>query len=97
MDISKCPQFHLYLLTLNMLTLKSQLLPDNCDERCVNSTIINRAYYSAYLYCELWLEKVKQFKTTPPWKIKKTNKRQSEHKQVRLALIQKFNEKKSWK
>ena len=53
-----------------MLMLKSQLIPENCDEWCVNATIINRAYYSAYLFCELWLEDVKKFKVKHPWDFK---------------------------
>ena len=91
MDIENHPQFQLYLLTLKLLKLKNHLIPENCDERCINSTIINRAYYSAYLYCELWLKKVKRFTTIPPWKFK--GKRISEHKQIRQALIKEFNEK----
>ena len=43
MDITKYPQFQLYLLTIHLLMLKNQLIPKNCDERCINSTIINRA------------------------------------------------------
>ena len=86
MDITKYPQYQLYLLTLNMLMLKNQLIPENCDEWCVNASIINRAYYSAYLYCKLWLDYVKKFKVTPPWEIKDQTKRIGEHKQVRKAL-----------
>ncbi|MBO6124120.1 MAG: hypothetical protein J6P09_09810 [Methanobrevibacter sp.] len=44
MDITKYPQFELYLLTLNLLRFKNQLIPIDCDERCINSTIINRAF-----------------------------------------------------
>ena len=59
MEIEGYPQFQLYLLTLNLLMLKDQIVPKNCDEWCVNATIINRAYYSSYLYCLLWLKKIK--------------------------------------
>ena len=45
MDITQYPQFHLYLLTLHLLMIKNQLLPESCDIRCVNATIINRAYF----------------------------------------------------
>lgn len=69
-----------------MLTLKNQLIPKNCDERCVNASIINRAYYSAYLYCELWLDYVKKFKVKHPWDFKDYEERVGEHKQVREAL-----------
>ena len=86
MDISRCPQFQLYLLTLQMLMLKNQLIPENCDEWCVNASIINRAYYSAYLFCELWLDYVKKFKVKHPWDFKDDEERIGEHKQVREAL-----------
>ena len=49
MDITKYPQFELRLLTLNLLNLKTQILPQNCDEGCVNATIINRAFL-AHIY-----------------------------------------------
>ncbi|MBR5503436.1 MAG: hypothetical protein IKV87_03175 [Methanobrevibacter sp.] len=86
MNIKESHQFQLYLLTLKIFILKEQILPENCDNWCINATIINRAYYSSYLYCELWLEKVKKFKPKPPWKFKKSKKRIGEHKQVRDAL-----------
>lgn len=86
MNIAKYPQYQLYILTLHMLTLKNQLIPKNCDERCVNASIINRAYYSAYLYCELWLDYVKKFKVKHPWDFKDYEERVGEHKQVREAL-----------
>lgn len=93
MQIEKYPQFQLYLLTLNLLMLKKQLIPKNCDDWCVNATIINRAYYSAYLYCALWLEYVKNFKTISPWDFGDGQKPVGEHKQVRDALFN-FGERK---
>ena len=92
MNLQNYPQYHLYLLTLNLLNLKEQIIPENCDEWCINATIINRAYYSSYLYCELWLKEIKNFKPKKPWEIGKKEKRISEHKQVRKAL-KKFGEK----
>lgn len=86
MNIEIYPQFQLYLLTLNLFILKEQILPENCDEWCVNATIINRAYYSSLLYCELWLEDVKKFKPKAPWEFKDGENRIGEHKQVRKAL-----------
>lgn len=86
MNLAKYPQYQLYLLTLRMLMLKNQLIPKNCDEWCVNASIINRAYYSAYLYCQLWLEDVKKFKIKHPWEFTDTEDRIGEHKQVREAL-----------
>ena len=86
MNITSSPQFHLYILTLHFLRIKNLLLPKNCNERCVDATIINRAYYSSYLYCQLWLEKVHGFKVKHPWEFKNGEKRIGEHKQVRNAL-----------
>lgn len=85
MDITKYPQFELYLLTLHLVMLRDQLVPDGCDFRCINSTIINRAYFSSYLYCLLWLEDVKKFKPTPIMELD-PEERISEHRQVRNAL-----------
>ena len=86
MRITETPQFHLYLLTLHLLEIKDLLLPQNCNIRCVDATIINRAYYSAFLYCELWLWIVHNFKVKHPGDIEKGQKKESEHKQVRTAL-----------
>lgn len=93
MDITKYPQFELYLLTLHLLMLKDQLVPDGCSDRCINSTIINRAYFSSFLYCLLWLEDVKKFKPIPVLKLA-PDERISEHTQVRNALYN-FGEKRS--
>ena len=86
MDITKYPQFQLYLLTLHIFNLKNQLIPKNCDEWCINASIINRAYYSAYLYCALWLEFMKNFKVKKPWDYDDEDERIGEHKQIREAL-----------
>lgn len=86
MNLRECSQFHLYLLTLHLMKIKEQLIPQNSNERWAYGTIINRAYYSSYLYCELWLKHVKQFKTKHPWEYKKGEKRLGEHKQIRNAL-----------
>ncbi|MBQ2831594.1 hypothetical protein [Methanobrevibacter sp.] len=92
MDLTKYPQYQLYLLTLKLMNLKNHLIPENCDERCINSTIINRAYFSSYLLSKLWLEDIKKFKTIPPWNFG-DDKPISEHKQIRQALYN-FGEKK---
>lgn len=86
MDITRYPQYQLYLLTLQLLMLKKELIPKNCDEWCVNATIVNRAYYSSYQYCELWLDYIKNFKVIKPWEFEDDQDRISEHKQVRTAL-----------
>ena len=65
--------------------LKDQLVHDGCDERCINSTIINRAYFSSFLYCLLWLEEIKHFKPIPIMNLD-SEERISEHQQVRNAL-----------
>lgn len=91
MDITKYPHYQLYLLTLNLLMLKNQLIPDGCDERCINSTIINRAYFSSFLLSVLWLEDVKKFKPIPIEYLEGDDKI-SEHLQVRNALYN-FGEK----
>ena len=66
--------------------LRNQLIPDGCDERCINSTIINRAYFSSYLFCQLWLEDVKNFRAVPIKELP-VSERISEHLQVRNALF----------
>lgn len=88
MNIELYPQYQLYLLTLNLLMLKEQILPEDCDEWCINATIINRAYYSSLLYCELWLNDVKDFKPRKPWDFKDDERKIGEHKQVRDALYE---------
>ncbi|MBQ6100439.1 MAG: HEPN domain-containing protein [Methanobrevibacter sp.] len=93
MNITKYPQFQLYLLTLKLAQLKQQIIPKNCDERCINSTIINRAYYSAYLMCQLWLEETHNFKPKSPWDFEDGEEQISSHKQIRNALIN-FGERK---
>ena len=84
-DVTKYPQFQLYLFTLNMLMLKNQLIPEGCDDWCIYSTIINRAYFSSFLFSELWLEYVKNFKPISVMDLD-PNERISEHLQVRNAL-----------
>lgn len=91
-EITRYPQFQLYLLTLRLLKLKNQLIPQDCDEMCIYSTIINRAYFSLYLFCELWLEDVKNFKLIPIKEFGDDEVRISEHLQVRNALYN-FGEK----
>ncbi|MDO5832937.1 MAG: hypothetical protein Q4Q14_08850 [Methanobrevibacter sp.] len=91
MNITKYPQYQLYLLTLNLWMFKNQIISANCDERCVDSTIINRAYFSSYLMCELWLDDVKNFRPIPIMDLE-ASERIGEHLQVRNALYN-FGEK----
>lgn len=88
MNIESLHQFQLYLFTWNIFILKEQIIPEKCDEWCVNATIINRAYYSSYLFCLLWLECFKEFKPKAPWDFKKNEHIVGEHKQVRNALYE---------
>ena len=52
---------------------------------CVFSTIINRCYYSAYLYVSLWLQEVYKFKPLSKEDFD-GDKFITEHKQVRDKL-----------
>lgn len=84
-NIEKYPQYELYKFTKKLHFNKEKLVPKNCDNRCVFSTIINRCYYSAYLYVSLWLQEVYKFK---PLSKKDFGKDEfiTEHKQVRDKL-----------
>lgn len=74
------------------MMMKPYLIPPNCDVRCINASIINRAYYSAYLYCALWLEDIKKFKPLSSWEFEDNEEKINKHKQIRNALYN-FNEK----
>ena len=52
-NIKKSPQYDLYRLTKKLFLNKDKLVPKNADNRCIDSTIINRAYYSSYLLAEI--------------------------------------------
>lgn len=79
-------QVHLYHLTLLLYDKYSELIPDNCDSRCIYSTIINRAYYSAYSCSLLWLEDNFGFKLKGKSDFNNVEDFQTEHKQVILEL-----------
>ena len=79
-------QVHLYHLTLLLYDKYSELIPDNCDSRCIYSTIINRAYYSAYSCSLLWLEDNFRFKLKGKSDFNNFEDFQTEHKQVILEL-----------
>ena len=50
-NIEKYPQYELYKFAKDMYSKKKNtLVPKNCDNLCVYSIIINRCYYSSYLY-----------------------------------------------
>lgn len=44
------------------------------------------------MFCELWLDYVKGFKTISPWEFGQDEAIISEHKQIRTALIKFFNQ-----
>lgn len=76
------PQYQLYLFTEKLNSKKKNLIPKNCDSRCVDSTIINRAYYSSYLYALEWLEDQHDFKLKKSFEFIDNEQVISEHKQV---------------
>ena len=80
------PQYQLYLFTEKLSSDKENLIPMNCDSRCVDSTIINRAYYSSYLYALEWLEDQHNFKLKMSFEFMHNEQVISEHKQVINAL-----------
>lgn len=85
-NVEKYPQYQLYKFTRKLYVNKGSLVPENCDNRCVYSTIINRCYYSSYLYLSEWL-------LNKGFKVKSKDDCEidgeifvSEHKQIRDAL-----------
>ena len=88
MDITKYPQYELYTFTELLFSKKEDFISD-CGCRCVYSTIINRCYYSSYLYSLEWLFEKFKFKPRPPEDFDKDEKFVTEHKQVRDALKEK--------
>lgn len=85
MNIEKYPQYELYKFTKKLYEIKDKLVPPNCDIRCVLSTIINRCYYSSYLYSSEWLYEKYEFK--PSNKENQVDKTFiTEHTQVRRKL-----------
>ena len=85
-NVEKYPQYQLYKFTRKLYVNKESLVPENCDNRCVYSTIINRCYYSSYLYLSEWL-------LNKGFKVKSKDDCEidgeifvSEHKQIRDAL-----------
>ena len=89
MDITKYPQYELYSFAELLFLKKDDLIPEKCNCRCVYSTIINRCYYSSYLYSLEWLFEKFGFKPRPPEDFDKNERFITEHKQVRDALKEK--------
>ena len=85
-NVEKYPQYQLYKFTRKLYANKEVLVPKNCDNRCVYGTIINRCYYSSYLYLTEWLlDKGFKVKSKEDCDID-DEIFVSEHKQVRDAL-----------
>lgn len=89
MDITKYPQYELYTFTELLFSKRDDLTPKDCDCRCVYSTIINRCYYSSYLYSLEWLFENFKFKPRPREDFGDDEDFITEHKQVRDALKEK--------
>lgn len=89
MDITKYPQYELYAFTELLFSKKDELIPESCNHRCVYSTIINRCYYSSYLYSLEWLFEKFKFKPRPLEDFDEDEKFVTEHKQVREVLKEK--------
>ena len=86
MDIEKSPQYDLYTFTRFINHNKDKLVPSKGHSvRCLYSTIINRCYYSSYLYALFWLEDKFKFQLKMPFEFD-DEEYITEHKQVRLAL-----------
>lgn len=89
MDITKYPQYELYSFAELLFLKKDDLIPEKFNRRCVYSTIINRCYYSSYLYSLEWLFEKFGFKPRPPEDFDKNERFITEHKQVRDTLKEK--------
>lgn len=86
MNLKKYPQYMLYKFTQLLNLNKEKFQKPYTGKRAVNSTIINRAYYSAYSYALLWLEE-RGFKPKQKWEFEADREEyESEHRQVRNAL-----------
>ena len=87
MNLKEYPQYKLFKFTSLLNEKKRQFQNPDTGERAVNSTIISRAYYSAYSYTCLWLEDQHDFKFKQKWEFKEEGKEYiSEHAQVRIKL-----------
>lgn len=86
MNIEKYPECDLYKTTLKINIYKDSLIPENCDSRGIYSTIISRAYYSAYSFSSLWLLEKHGFKPRKPEDFEKDEEFITEHTQVGNAL-----------
>ena len=95
MKINEYPQYMLFKFTKLLNFNREKFQKQYTGKRAVNSTLINRAYYSSYSYALLWLEEIKNFKLKQKWEYAADGEEYvSEHQQVRNALRD-FNKMKS--
>ena len=86
MNLKKYPQYGLYKFTQLLNLNKEKFQRPYTGKRAVNSTIINRAYYSTYSLAKLWLEE-RGFKPKQKWEFEEEGKEYiTEHIQVRDCL-----------
>lgn len=87
MNLKEYPQYKLFKFTSLLNEKKRQFQNPDTGERAVNSTIISRAYYSAYSYAYHWLEDQHDFKPKQKWEFEEEGKKYiTEHTQVRAKL-----------
>ncbi|WP_409200930.1 hypothetical protein [Methanobrevibacter sp. DSM 116169] len=87
LDIKNYPQYQLSIFTMHLYNNGHILIPKNCETRCIDSTIINRAYYASFLYCKEWLEDTDpNFRIRPKIAFDFDEKYVTEHEQVLFEL-----------
>ena len=86
LNIKKSEEYELYRTVLKLNTNRNQLIPKGYGSRGVYSTIISRAYYSAYSFSLMWLIDKHNFKFRKPYEFDKYEKYITEHTQVSDAL-----------
>ena len=87
-NVQESPHFGLFEFTKILNSKKEELTPEGYDTRCVDSTIINRCYYSSYNYAIEWLKERYDFVPMKKHEYDDPKKYKSEHKQVQDALAQ---------
>ena len=86
MSVELYPQYQLFKFTLLLNYSKENFIRPKIESRAVESTIINRAYYSAFSLAKLWLEE-HEFKVKDKMTYIILNEDYiSEHRQVSNAL-----------
>lgn len=87
MNIKKYPQYQLYNFTKMLNLNKKKFQNPKTGKRSVDSTIVNRAYYSAYSYAYIWLVEKHGFKPKEKWEFEEYGEKFiTEHTQVRKEL-----------